>query len=125
MGHIALVSPVTNILLFKVLATNLSKLLEIPVKSLEDIIYFRTYVVIDNGLTTLLKKKELLEKKIDLNLVKSIFQEIVEDKDLAKSVVDKAKKIVEEITEKGNSKELELNAAFLEDYFDFLENHRK
>ncbi|CAI2162434.1 10710_t:CDS:2 [Funneliformis geosporum] len=59
MGHISLDTPVTNILLFKVLSTNLSKLLEIPTKKLEDIIYFRAYVVLDNGLTKLLKKKEV------------------------------------------------------------------
>ena len=37
MGHISLPVPVVNIALFKILATNLSKLLGIPTKKLEDI----------------------------------------------------------------------------------------
>ena len=77
MGHISLVSPVTNIAIFKALSTNLSNLLEIPTKTLEDIIYFRAYVVLDNGLTNLLKKKEILERKIDPELISSILQEII------------------------------------------------
>ena len=80
MGHISLPVPVTNIALFKVLATNLSNLLNIPVKKLEDIIYLRAYVVIDNGSTNLLKKGEVLEKKLDLRLINSILQEVIQDK---------------------------------------------
>src|SRR4051794_6165530 len=83
MGHISLPVPVVNIALFKILATNLSKLLGIPTKKLEDIIYLRAYVVIDNGLTNLLKKKEILEKRLDLrsiNLINGILQEIIQNK---------------------------------------------
>src|SRR3954451_9230833 len=83
MGHISLPVPVVNIALFKILATNLSKLLGIPTKKLEDIIYLRIYVVVDNGLTNLLEKKEFLEKKLDLrstNLINDILQEIIQNK---------------------------------------------
>src|SRR4051812_17330944 len=84
MGHISLISPVTNIVLFKTLATNLSKIIGISVKSLEDIIYLRSYVVIDSGLTNQLKKREVLGKKIDHHLISSILDEIIESKDLKK-----------------------------------------
>jgi DNA-directed RNA polymerase subunit beta' len=125
MGHISLASPVTNILIFKNLAANLSRLLKIPTKSLEDIIYFRNYVVIDNGLTTLLKKKEILGKKIDTNLIRNILQEIVEDKNLDKNVTNQAKKLAEKISEKKKKQELEITTVCLEDYLDFLEKHRQ
>jgi len=122
MGHIVLTSPVTNILIFKNLVTNLSKLLKISTKNLEDIIYFRNYVVIDNGLTALLKKREILGKKIDINLIKNLLQEITEDKNLEKNVTNQAKKLIEKISEK---EKIETNKVFLEDYLDFLEKHRQ
>ncbi|CAJ0837630.1 2876_t:CDS:10, partial [Entrophospora sp. SA101] len=116
MGHITLNTPVTNILLFKSLAANLSKLLEIPAKKLEDIIYFRAYTVADNGLTNLLKKKDILEKEIDLSLMNSILQEIITDQENLKKV---AKKYKEE--EKKIVKQAQELAA---DYLDFVEKYR-
>ena len=125
MGHTVLTSPVTNILIFKNLASNLSKLLKISTKNLEDIIYFRNYVVIDNGLTNLLKKREILGKKIDANLIKNILQEIIEDENLEKKVINQAKKLIEKIGEKEKKQELEIGTIFLEDYLLFLEKHRQ
>src|SRR6185369_4928963 len=124
MGHISLTSPVTNIALFKTLATNLSKLLGIPTKRLEDIIYLRAYVVIDNGLTSLLKKGEILEKKIDRSLISSILQEIVQNKELSENIVEEAKALSEKITKKDNKNDEEIaDVVFLEDYLDFLEKY--
>src|SRR4051794_28291302 len=100
MGHISLVSPVTNIAIFKALSTNLSNLLEIPTKTLEDIIYFQAYVVLDNGLTNLLKKKEILEKKIDPGLISGILQEIISDNKLSKEVIARAKELDENLVGK-------------------------
>src|SRR4051794_13877094 len=118
MGHIALPSPVTNIALFKVLATNLSKLLVIPTKRLEDIIYLRAYVVLDSGLTNLLKNSEILEKRIDRPLISSILQEIIENKKLDKNIIEEAKELNGRITEKNNGEVAD--TVFLEDYLDFL-----
>src|ERR1044072_6211731 len=53
-GHVSLAAPVTNIILFNVLKTNLSSLLNIPSKTLEEIIYLKTYVVIESGSSKLL-----------------------------------------------------------------------
>ncbi|CAI2182554.1 17342_t:CDS:10 [Funneliformis geosporum] len=89
----------TNILIFKNLATNLSKLLKISTKNLENIIYFQNYVVIDN--------------------------EITEDKNLEKNVINQAKKLIEKISEKEKNQELEINTVFLEDYLAFIEKHRQ
>jgi DNA-directed RNA polymerase subunit beta' len=124
MGHISLSAPVTNIALYKVLATNLSKLLGIPSKKLEDIIYLRAYVVIDNGLTNLLTKGEVLEKRIDRSLISDILQEIIQNKELSKSVIEEAKELNEKITKKIDKSNEEItDVVFLDDYLDFLEKH--
>src|SRR5215469_10778924 len=120
MGHISLPVPVTNIALYKVLATNLSKLLNIPAKKLEDIIYLRTYVVIDNGLTSLLKKGEILEKKINHSLIGDILQEIIQNKELKEKNVREAKELKEKITKKNNEDNVE-EVVFLDECLDFLE----
>src|SRR4051812_30909922 len=125
MGHISLIAPVTNIILFKTLATNLSKLLGISAKSLEDIVYLRAYVVIDNGLTSLLKTKEILEKKIDQQLIGDILGEIISKKDSKKDVVSQAQKLKEKLEEKDNKDNMESTTVFLEDYLDFLEKYWK
>ncbi len=49
LGHIELASPVAHIWYFKGLPSRLGHLLDIPLKSLERIIYFENYVVIDPG----------------------------------------------------------------------------
>src|SRR3954451_2713009 len=121
MGHISLSAPVTNIALFKVLATNLSKLLGVPSKKLEDIIYLRAYVVIDNGLTNLLEKGEILEKRIDRPLISDILQEVIQDKELSKNVIEEAKELNEKITKKNDKNNEEVtDVVFLDDYLDFL-----
>lgn len=107
------------------MATNLSKLLKISTKNLENIIYFQNYVVIDNGLTNLLKKREILGKKIDINLIINILQEVAEDKNLEKNVTNQAKKLIEKISEKEKNQGLEINTVFLEDYLGFIEKHRQ
>src|SRR5947209_7663698 len=103
MGHITLVSPVTNTILFKSLAGNLSKILGISAKNLEDIIYFRAYVVIDNGLTNLLKKKKVLERKLDLRLISDILQEVIQDKKSSKEVLAQAQELSAGLDEKDSS----------------------
>jgi DNA-directed RNA polymerase beta' subunit len=122
MGHISLPSPVTNIAIFKILATNLSKLLGIPSKRLEDIIYLRAYVVLDNGTTSLLKKGEILERRIDKPLISSILQEIIQAKELSKSVIKEAEELNKKISEEDNNKRV-IETVFLEDYLDFLAKH--
>src|SRR5947209_8187571 len=123
MGHISLPVPVTNIALFKTLATNLSKLLGIPTKKLEDIIYLRAYVVIDNGSVNLLKKGEILEKRIDRPLISSILQEVIQEKKLTEKVIEEAVELNEKITKKNDKDSEATDVIFLEDYLDFLEKH--
>ena len=59
MGHIELAAPVVHIWFFKAMPSRLGTLLDMKTTSLEKIIYFQDYVVIDPG-DTPLKERQLL-----------------------------------------------------------------
>ncbi len=62
MGHIELAAPVVHIWFFKAMPSRLGTLLDMKTTSLEKIIYFQDYVVIDPGATPL-KERELLTEE--------------------------------------------------------------
>src|ERR671929_2355935 len=59
MGHIELAAPVVHIWFFKAMPSRLGTLLDMKTTSLEKIIYFQDYVVVDPGDTDL-KERQLL-----------------------------------------------------------------
>lgn len=59
MGHIELAAPVVHIWFFKAMPSRLGTLLDMKTNSLEKIIYFQDYVVVDPGQTKL-KERQLL-----------------------------------------------------------------
>ncbi len=61
MGHIELASPVSHVWFFKGLPSRIGNLLDMSLKELERILYFESYVVVDNGKTPL-REKELLNE---------------------------------------------------------------
>jgi DNA-directed RNA polymerase subunit beta' len=62
MGHIELAAPVVHIWFFKAMPSRLGTLLDMKTTSLEKIIYFQDYVVIDPG-TTPLKPRQILTEE--------------------------------------------------------------
>src|SRR5438046_7415846 len=62
MGHIELAAPVVHIWFFKAMPSRLGTLLDMKTTSLEKIIYFQDYVVVDAGKPgeTQLKERQLL-----------------------------------------------------------------
>ncbi len=62
MGHIDLAAPVTHIWFFKTVPSRMAALLDVGLRSLEKIIYYEEYVVIDPG-STPLKKRDLLNEE--------------------------------------------------------------
>src|SRR6266478_5931728 len=62
MGHIELAAPVVHIWFFKAMPSRLGTLLEMKTTSLEKIIYFQDYVVVDPGETPL-KERQLLTEE--------------------------------------------------------------
>jgi DNA-directed RNA polymerase beta' subunit len=63
MGHIQLASPVAHIWFMKSLPSRIGLLLDMTLKSLERVLYFETYVVIEPGLTPLKLHQSLSEEE--------------------------------------------------------------
>ncbi len=62
MGHISLAAPVAHIWFLKSLPSRIGLLLDMPLKDLERILYFESYIVLDPGLTPL-KDRQLLNEE--------------------------------------------------------------
>ena len=63
MGHIELAAPVSHIWYFKGIPSRMGLILDMSPRSLEKILYFASYVVLDPKETPLLKNKFLAEKE--------------------------------------------------------------
>ena len=63
MGHIELASPVAHIWYFKGIPSRIALILDISPRSLEKVIYFASYIVIDKGTSGLTKCQVLTEKE--------------------------------------------------------------
>lgn len=63
MGHIELAAPVSHIWYFKGIPSRMGLMLDMSPRSLEKILYFASYVVLDPKNTQLLKKQLLNEKE--------------------------------------------------------------
>ena len=63
MAHIELASPVAHIWFFKSLPSRIGSLLNITLKSLEKVLYFEEYIVIEPGLTDLKQYELITEEK--------------------------------------------------------------
>ena len=67
MGHIELAAPVSHIWYFKGIPSRMGLILDMSPRSLEKVLYFAAYVVIDPGSTPLSKKQILTEKEFREN----------------------------------------------------------
>ncbi|QJC37417.1 DNA-directed RNA polymerase subunit beta' [Enterobacteriaceae endosymbiont of Donacia thalassina] len=63
MGHIELASPIAHIWFLKSLPSRIGLLLNMPLKDIEKILYFESYVVVKEGMSSLEKKQILSEEK--------------------------------------------------------------
>lgn len=63
MGHIELASPTAHIWFLKSLPSRIGLLLDMPLRDIERVLYFESYVVIENGLTTFEKNQILTEEQ--------------------------------------------------------------
>lgn len=63
MGHIELAAPVAHIWFLKSLPSRISGLLDIPLKELERILYFESYIVTDPGMSPFAKNETLSEEQ--------------------------------------------------------------
>ena len=63
MGHIELAAPVAHIWYFKGIPSRIGLMLDVSPRSLEKVIYFASYLVLDKGSTGLMKGQVLSEKE--------------------------------------------------------------
>ena len=63
MGHIELAAPVSHIWYFKGIPSRMGLILDISPRSLEKVLYFANYIVLDPGTTPLTKKQLLTESE--------------------------------------------------------------
>ena len=68
MGHIELASPVAHIWFLKSLPSRISLLLDMTLRSIERVLYFESFVVLDPGMTTLEKGQLLSDEEYLENL---------------------------------------------------------
>jgi len=63
MGHIELAAPVSHIWYFKGIPSRMGLILDLSPRGLEKVLYFASYIVLDPGATSLMKKQLLTEKE--------------------------------------------------------------
>src|SRR6202012_4420263 len=100
MGHIELAAPVVHIWFFKAMPSRLGTVLDMKTTSLEKIIYFQDYVVVDKG-DTPLKDKQLLTEE-DYRKAREQFGETFE----ADMGAEAVKKLLEKLNLVDLSKQL-------------------
>ncbi|MGA0594871.1 DNA-directed RNA polymerase subunit beta' [Enterovirga sp. CN4-39] len=129
MGHIELAAPVAHIWFLKSLPSRIGLLLDMPLKELERILYFESYVVIEPGLTPL-KDRQLLSEDEYLRAQDEYGQDsftaligaeairkILQDLDLEKTAADLRHEIsvtTSELKPKKLMKRLKIIEAFME-----------
>ena len=98
MAHIDLASPVAHIWLFKSLPSRIGALLDITLKSLEKVLYFEEYIIVEPGLTDLKHKQliteeqyqELIEKhgenKFEVGIGAEIIKKLLKNLNLDKEI---------------------------------------
>ena len=63
MGHIELAAPVSHIWYFKGIPSRMGLILDLSPRTLEKVLYFASYIVLDKGNTDLQYKQVLSEKE--------------------------------------------------------------
>ena len=99
MGHIELAAPVSHIWYFKGIPSRMGLILDVSPRSLEKVLYFASYIVLDAGDTPLMKKQLLTENEFREYSVKygsnfkvgmgaEAIKQLLEELDLDKMSVD-------------------------------------
>ncbi|HSP48407.1 MAG TPA: DNA-directed RNA polymerase subunit beta' [Clostridiaceae bacterium] len=101
MGHIELAASVSHIWYFKGIPSRMGLILDMSPRSLEKILYFASYVVLDPKKTTFLKKQILTEKEY-----RDMVEQEGEESFVAKMGAEAVRMLLAEIDLEKSSKEL-------------------
>ncbi|OQM34257.1 DNA-directed RNA polymerase subunit beta' [bacterium endosymbiont of Pedicinus badii] len=128
MGHIELASPTAHIWFLKSLPSRIGLLLDMPLRDIERVLYFESYVVIEEGITNLRKGKILSEEQY-LNFLEEFGDEFEAEmgaeaiqkllksinlKEECKKIRKNLKKISSETKKKKLTKRIKIVEAFLQ-----------
>ena len=128
LGHIDLASPCSHVWFFKGLPSRIGHLLDIPLRELEKVLYFESYIVIDPGDVPGLKERELLSDERYRELVRDYpaqfvakmgaeaIKELLAMVDVEELAVDLRKRMREETSQQKKlkySKRLKVATSFL------------
>ena len=128
MGHIKLAAPVSHIWYFKGIPSRMGLILDISPRTLEKVLYFASYIVLDPGSTSLQYKQVLSEKEYREEVEKyggtggfrvgmgaEAIQELLKAIDLEKDSADLRKQLIDSTGQKRARiiKRLEVVEAFL------------
>src|ERR1700716_227615 len=128
LGHIDLASPCSHVWFFKGLPSRIGHLLDIPLRELEKVLYFESYIVIDPGDVAGLKERELVSDERYRELVRDYpggfvakmgaeaIKELLSAVPIAELAVELRKKMREETSQQKKlkySKRLKVATSFL------------
>src|SRR5450432_713643 len=128
LGHIDLASPCSHVWFFKGLPSRIGHLLDIPLRELEKVLYFESYIVIDPGDVSGLKERELVSDERYRELVRDYpgqfvakmgaeaIKELLAAVPIAELAVELRKKMKEETSQQKKlkySKRLKVATSFL------------
>ncbi|MDB9312895.1 DNA-directed RNA polymerase subunit gamma [Spirulina sp. CS-785/01] len=102
MGYIKLAAPVTHVWYLKGIPSYLSILLDMPLRDVEQIVYFNAYVVLDSGNASNLQYRQLLTEDQWLEIEEQLF---VEDTELMGVEVGIGAEAVQRLLEEVNLEE--------------------
>ncbi len=128
MGHIDLAVPVAHIWFLRSIPSRLGMVLDIPMKTLEQVLYFQKYLVSEPGLTSLKKNQALSEQEFQeaceqygedafsYGIGAEVIEEVLKAMNLSEErshLVEILKKKTTDVMKKKLTKRLELLNAFL------------
>src|SRR4026207_196897 len=128
LGHIKLASPCSHVWFFKGLPSRIGHLLDIPLRELEKVLYFESYIVIDPGDVPGLKERELVSDERYRELVRDFpaqfvakmgaeaIKELLAMVDIEELATDLRKRMKEETSQQKKlkySKRLKVATSFL------------
>lgn len=78
MGHIELASPCAHIWYLKGIPSRMGLLLDVPPKQLDEVVYFVSHIVLNPGISKILKYREVLDERTARQEFIAVIKDIVD-----------------------------------------------
>ncbi len=91
MGHIKLCSPCTHIWYLKGTPSRISVLLDVPPKQIEEVVYYVSHIVLNQGTSKYLEKCQVLDERGARETFKNILQDLIDSNAVEGNDLENAK----------------------------------